>query len=1559
MLTSLRQASIPHACLHAVALACVALTGSVSLPAQSLPTIRTAYLSGDAAPGTSSTFQRSSSLAPAYALPNGAATFTTPLIDGRQATYLAPASGEAQLFVQGSVSATLVNPALTYSQSNNFILNASSSGEIVARVGAGTSGLETASAFFTGSANAPSLLFRSGDTLALGAGTVPTLFNLISTRGGSPMVITRNVGDTASWLQIRRAGTWEATPLKGGTFEGQTFVSPVDRVTQANSAGQFLFRARTGTASADTLLLGQNGTYTAIARPGTTLPGHSRPALQLLPASLNQSGQVALRVEFTVAQSSPVAIPAESGLYLWTAASGPAKVFAPGDPVAALPGAFFAAAESALLADDGSVLFLATVEQGGVRLTGLFHRAASASAPITKVVIPGDLPPGLPTNLNVRRIDGYAYNNAGQLVFRATLAEVTQPPVALVGGTPHDLRLIAATGYGLETRTGQQSVTALGPLGLTLAFAGENTAQFNDAGQLAFSARFSGSPAPDGVFVATLPAATPAPTPTTAVLEAYAQEPFVIRSNSKGGVTRTPAGTASTTDNFSSIHPLGSVVRITSPASTDLNQQTVFHGWAPTAYDPATGFAPAVTTNPLDITLTADRRLVGFRGHPYADALGTPGRAWSSGGHALWTGTYDVFAPSGGGCARGTSLRAPGEESWLETTVTGPTLVRFAWRLDVSSGAGSRLVAIANGAQILDYATSTTTRDNAGWRRETVDISTSGPVTLRFRVTRSQNSGIVSQGTPFPVLNQETAYLGNFSTGTFSAPTALRSVFLNATSFSLGWTPGFGATSQTVELSTSPTFATIAQTQSVSGTATEAAFFSLTSETTYYARVVSVRSGSASLPSAAFAFTPSSRSGQTINFPAIDDRVFSANAASNTFNLSAAAGSGLPVTFTVLSGPATLSGNALTVTGPGTVTVEANQAGNSSFRPATAVSQSFEVTAGQPQTITFGTLSNRLATAAPFTVSATSSSGLAVAFQVVSGPATISGNTVTLTREAGTVLLRTSQPGGDRNGVTYAAATPVDQSFEVTFGPPNTNQTITFTAPATATYGDEALELTATASSELPVTFELVSGPAILEGDSLLFTGAGKVTVRATQPGSYPFKPATAVSRTITVNKAVLEVSCFDYTRLVGQNNPADFGLTYEGFIGNDSESSITTPPTASTTAKPSSPVGSYPITIKGGLSPNYTFAAGELGTITVVGFGGTHEALLVDEALTPLGKLVLTIPANALSFSGSLTTAAEGRTVSFKSAANQLLIPSAEADSVSLDDFLITVNGTAYNLDLTLDSEGRLTGAVTRDEQTFATLAPGARLYVPAARTTAPWTGTHTVVLLPAANLFADGPLPSGSGHASAVIDAKGALKLTGRLADGTTLTGTFLPDASGTYRLFVNPYGTRAESFLAGALALQAHPDTGRFPSPRYYIPADAGLLVWQKAPSPAKPLDRSYRDGFGPLAVSVALDPWIAPSTAATLPQLLGLAESGTASATLALTYLPEGLDLGESASTLPASLAVSAATAAKLTVPLPNPRAFKLSSFNAKTGAFSGTFSLSDQVNAARPSPSSAP
>jgi hypothetical protein len=243
---------------------------------------------------------------------------------------------------------------------------------------------------------------------------------------------------------------------------------------------------------------------------------------------------------------------------------------------------------------------------------------------------------------------------------------------------------------------------------------------------------------------------------------------------------------------------------------------------------------------------------------------------------------------------------------------------------------------------------------------------------------------------------------------------------------------------------------------------------------------------------------------QTITFPAIADHTFG----DPPIQLVAAASSGFPVSFSVISGPATLtSSNVLTLTGAGAVTVEADQSGNSGFNQAPPADVSFNV-ARANQSIAFAPIPNHSAGDLPFALSATTSSGLPVYFDVISGPAVLDTNNILTLLGAGTVTAITWQPGNSN----YSAAATVQQSFTVGKIP----QTITFGALSQQKAGDAPFPLTATTDSGLPVSFS-ASGPAILSGNILALAGWGTVTVTASQPGNNTYAAAANVTQSFLV----------------------------------------------------------------------------------------------------------------------------------------------------------------------------------------------------------------------------------------------------------------------------------------------------------------------------------------------------------------------------------------------------------------------------------------------------------
>lgn len=315
----------------------------------------------------------------------------------------------------------------------------------------------------------------------------------------------------------------------------------------------------------------------------------------------------------------------------------------------------------------------------------------------------------------------------------------------------------------------------------------------------------------------------------------------------------------------------------------------------------------------------------------------------------------------------------------------------------------------------------------------------------------------------------------------------------------------------------------------------------------------------------------------------------------------------------------TLSGRLANITVPsitaGTHTYTAKFLGDSNF-PALSFG-SFTLTANPAPVANDQSVTVAYNTATPITLTATGTGTLAYA--VVTNPAhgTLSGTAPSLTYTP-----TTNYSGADsftfkvNNGVDSNTATV---SITVSAGSGGTpqSQSINFPAPpATVTYGTSPVGLTASASSSLPVTYT-VTGPAVLSGSTLSFTGVGTVTVTASQAGNASFSAAQPVQQIINVTAAPLTIAVSGSpTRIFGTPNPA-FSYTLGAFVNGDTQATATTgAPSLTTTAIPRSPVGTYPITAAQGtlLAPNYSFNfSGGLLTVT----GNAAQAIL----FAPLGN--------------------------------------------------------------------------------------------------------------------------------------------------------------------------------------------------------------------------------------------------------------------------------------------------------------------------------------------------
>jgi gliding motility-associated-like protein len=199
---------------------------------------------------------------------------------------------------------------------------------------------------------------------------------------------------------------------------------------------------------------------------------------------------------------------------------------------------------------------------------------------------------------------------------------------------------------------------------------------------------------------------------------------------------------------------------------------------------------------------------------------------------------------------------------------------------------------------------------------------------------------------------------------------------------------------------------------------------------------------------------------------------------------------------------------------------------------------------------------------------------------------------------------------------TIADATSIVGSYPITAsGAVSSNYTISYVdgslSVTTATLTITADNQTKTYGSANPTLTASYSG--FVNGDSetsLTTTATVSTTADASSiVGSYPITASGALSSNYTINyvdgslsvtTATLTITADNQTKTYGSANPT-LTASYIGFINGDSEGSLATPPTISTTADATSIVGSYPITASGALSSNYTinYVDGSLSVTT------------------------------------------------------------------------------------------------------------------------------------------------------------------------------------------------------------------------------------------------------------------------------------------------------------------------------------------------------------------------
>lgn len=224
----------------------------------------------------------------------------------------------------------------------------------------------------------------------------------------------------------------------------------------------------------------------------------------------------------------------------------------------------------------------------------------------------------------------------------------------------------------------------------------------------------------------------------------------------------------------------------------------------------------------------------------------------------------------------------------------------------------------------------------------------------------------------------------------------------------------------------------------------------------------------------------------------------------------ATASSGLPVTLTSTTPTiCSVSGSTVKPLLAGTCSIQASQAGNTSWKPATSLTRSATITKGTQILSLSLTPTARTVTLGDITAAASSNSGLPVTL-VSDTPTvcTVSGSIVT-PLIGGTCTITANQAGD----ASWNTASPVSASATIL----KRSQIISMSLPGPIAMSGIGTA-TATASSGLPVTLTTTT-PATCAVSGTTITGltAGTCTITAKQAGDDVWKAAAAVTQSMAI----------------------------------------------------------------------------------------------------------------------------------------------------------------------------------------------------------------------------------------------------------------------------------------------------------------------------------------------------------------------------------------------------------------------------------------------------------
>jgi|GEM_PF-4327543 hypothetical protein len=474
---------------------------------------------------------------------------------------------------------------------------------------------------------------------------------------------------------------------------------------------------------------------------------------------------------------------------------------------------------------------------------------------------------------------------------------------------------------------------------------------------------------------------------------------------------------------------------------------------------------------------------------------------------------------------------------------------------------------------------------------------------------------------------------------------------------------------------------------------------------------------------------------------------------------------------------------------------------------------------------------------------------------------------------------------------------------------------------ATVTVGSS---FTATPSSyNYPTLFKAAG---LAPGLSISAT-TGAITGIVTVPGTYTVSiTASNVAGSSNTVKFTLKANPLIYTLGTGKafaTTPA-FPHAPNKFAGTGLPAGVTVSVTTGFVSGSPLKPGTYAVTITGTNAAKLSVPFKFTMIVTLPVFiGGKYDGLVERHATLNggFGGLVTL----AITATGGVTGTTRLGSVSWP-LAGSLLVDTTGGGKIAIS--VVRKNLTPLLLNLTFDP-GRNFGFAEGTVADSASPANTAAVRVWCNRWIAPTTaaafaGYYTNALNLPTDEAGNVAVPQGTGYLNLAIGANGSVAWTGKTADGEPLTGSSTLWPTGEIPIFTMLYKNTGS--MIGLPAVTPAGDC-------------SGRIDWIKvAPQPVAV--RSYRTGFGPLAMSLQGRRWVAPASGQIIFNLPDAANNAR------LDFTQGSVETAAQFADLDQLIRISKTNTVLLPASvLINPTGVKLT-LNTAKGTFSGSFKLTD-------------